>query len=49
LFRWGLRTRPVTDRTIARPGERSNVTITVRAARIIAVAQRDASTPGRRR
>jgi hypothetical protein len=27
-------------RAIARPGERSNVTITVRTARIIAVAQR---------
>src|SRR5271156_5479838 len=31
--------RPVTNRAIARPGERSNVTIAVRAARIIAVAQ----------
>ena len=33
--------RPVTDRAIARPGERSNVTITVCTARITAVAQRD--------
>src|ERR1700675_7864 len=41
--------RPVTDGAIARPGEWSKVTITVRAARIIAVAQRDASTPRRRR
>jgi hypothetical protein len=48
-FDVAFESRPVTDGAIARPGEWSKVTITVSAARIIAVAQRDASTPRRRR
>ena len=47
-FNGAFEPRPVTDRAIARPGEWSKVTITVSAARIIAVAQRDASTLRRR-